>query len=154
MITISILGLDPFISEHYSADIHKKAAKLFGCSVEDIIVHAQESFLYHNGVDQTSWHTIIHVHAPSKYRSVAPQVAAYLLQALKGHIVHGAVEFYYFDESDRYESFDDTYPRYVTSANEVEPVVAASEEQQVYLGDAFKGVKLDQKGSQDPKVKK
>jgi len=153
MITISVMGLDPFICEHYSAAIHKRLPQLFGCAADELIVYAPESFLFHNGVDQTSWHTIVHVHAPSKYREKQARVAAYILRSLKDHIVHGAVEFYYFEEGDRYEAFDETYPRFVTAANEVALDEPEEEAKDVYLGDVFADVALEQPQEKRPKRK-
>jgi hypothetical protein len=54
-------------------------------------------FLLHDGVDQTSWHTIAHVHAPIQFKAKQNAVAAYLLQYLKTQVIHAAVEFYYYE---------------------------------------------------------
>ncbi len=145
MITISFLGLDPFTSEHLSKDIFAPLAAIFDCPTEDIIVYAPESFLFHNGVDQTLWHALIHVHAPQKYRDKQAEVAQYLLKKVKEHVIHSTVEFYYYDETDRYQSRDALYPNYVTEANAVNVENEQETTQEVYQGDVFSSLNLDKK---------
>jgi hypothetical protein len=138
MITISLLGLDPYVSQHVSQAIHAQLVKLYDLESDDVLVYAPESFLLHNGVDQTSWHTIAHIHAPAQLKSKQNAVAAYLLKYLKTQVIHVAIEFYYYEPGDRYQDYDKDYPKFVTEANQVaveEP--PETEEREIYQGDVF-----------------
>lgn len=155
MITITFLGLDPYTAQHISKDLYVKLGEVFHCQPEEIIVIGSEAMLFHNGVDQTLWHSLIHVNAPSSYQQYQAAVAKLLLSAIQTHIIHGAVEFYYYEPSNRIESLDDQYPRYVTESNLVNVEHADEEEQQeIYQGDAFSGVKIDIAVSETSKSKK
>jgi hypothetical protein len=156
MITISFLGLDPYTSQHISKDIYTKLAAIFHCDPEQILVYAPESMLFHNGVDQTLWQALIHVHAPTSYRTFQAQVADFLLKTVKTHIIHGAIEFYYYDAADRIESHDQEYPRFVTESNlvNVEEHEELDEEREVYQGDVFSKVNLDSINKMSEKSKK
>lgn len=156
MITISFLGLDPYTSQHISRDIYAKLAAIFKCDPEQIIVYAPESMLFHNGVDQTLWHALIHVNAPKTYRPYQAQAAEFLLKAVQAHIIHGAVEFYYYEAGDRIESHDAAYPRFVTEANlvNVEADDEHDDEREVFQGDVFSQVNLDSVYANSDKTKK
>jgi len=156
MITISFLGLDPYTSQHISKDIYTKLAAIFQCDPEQIIVYAPESMLFHNGVDQTLWHALIHVNAPKIYRPYQAQVADLLLKVVQTHIIHAAIEFYYYEAGDRIESHDDEYPRFVTEANlvNVEEDGEQEDEREIYQGDVFSKVNLDSVYPNTEKTKK
>ncbi|HAV20124.1 MAG TPA: hypothetical protein DCX17_03765 [Firmicutes bacterium] len=150
MITIAIIGLDPFIAERISHDIHARLAKIY--ATDDILVAASESYLFHDGVDQTDYHAFIQVFAPSKFRLSQDEVAKYLLTLIREHIIHGAIQFHYFEMEDRYATYDELYPRYVTSANavKVQPI-EASKVSDVFQGDIF--AEENKKTAKSPKNK-
>ncbi len=150
MITISLLGLDPYISQHVSKAIHGQLVKLLALENEELFVYAPESFLLHDGVDQTSWHTIAHVHAPIQFKAKQNAVAAYLLKYLKTQVIHAAVEFYYYEPGDRYQDYDQDYPKFITESNQVQLTEPPDEEAaEVYQGDVF----AQQAGPAQPKKK-
>ncbi len=154
MITISILGLDQYVVGHYSGENTAKLAKLFETSPDNIVFYAPESFLFHDGVEQTSWNTLIRVSAPSKYRKLQDLVAKYLLGTMEGVTIHCAVEFTYYQESDRYEKINKEYPRFITDANMV--AVEDEEEEPVdpdelYEGNIFADFEKAQKAAEKEK---
>jgi hypothetical protein len=138
MITISLLGLDPFLAQRVSHDIHKKLVGLFGCHSEDLLVYGSESYLFHDGVDQTNWHALVHVKAPIRYEKVQASVADYLVKRLQEQVIHIAIEFEYYDPKLRVASYNPDYPRFVNEANQVEVITPKKHViDEVYQGDVF-----------------
>lgn len=145
MITISILGLDQYVVGHYSSENGPQLAKLFETDPDNIMFYAPNSYLFHNGVEQTSWNTLVRVNAPIKYKPLQEVIAKYIISTLDGITIHVAVEFYYFKNEDSYEKINREYPRFITDDNlvyedEDEKEDAAEEEkseEQIYDGNIF-----------------
>ena len=148
MITITMIGLDQYTVAHYSKDHTKNLADLFETEEHDISFVSTDSLVFHEGVDQPSWNSIIKVNAPSKYEAVQKNVAKYLLNTLKDFSIHLAVEFYYFHDHDRFEYVNPDYPRFLTEKNiaNVEYEDEDSETTELYEGNVFEGFeeKLDE----------
>ena len=138
MITISLLGLDPFLAQRVSHDIHEKLMELFGCHSEDLLVYGPESYLFHDGVDQTNWHALILVKAPIRYEKAQAAVAAFLVKHLQEQVIHVVIEFEYYEEKFRVASYNPDYPRFVSEANQVEVITPKQDtSKEVYQGDVF-----------------
>ena len=58
MITISIYGLDQFTVGHYSGEHTANLAQLFETKEENISFYSPNAYVFHNGVEQTSWNAI------------------------------------------------------------------------------------------------
>ena len=119
MITIEIIGLDQYTIGHYSKDNTKNLANLFETSEDEICFYAPNSYLFHNGVEQTSWQTLVKVFAPHKFEVFQDKIADYLLKTLKNFSINVGVEFYYYEKKDRYEYHNEEYPLYIKSENVV-----------------------------------
>lgn len=119
MITISILGLDQYVTGHYSKDHTTNLASLFETSEDNISFYAPNSYIFHNGVEQTSWDSIVRVHAPTKFKVMEEKVAKYLLQTLKDFSINVAVEFYYYENENRHAYVNKDYPRFIKDDNMV-----------------------------------
>ena len=117
MITISILGLDQFVVGHYSREHTGNIAQLFECEEDAVNFYAPNSMVFHKGVEQTSWHTIVIVRAPSKYAPMEKGVADYLLKTLSNFSINIEVTFQYFEPGHRYEHTNNQYPRYIGEDN-------------------------------------
>ncbi len=117
MITIRILGLDQFVVGHYSKEHTANIAQLYESSEDLINFYAPNAMIFHNGVEQTSWSTIVIVNAPEKFRPFEKEVANYLLTTLSDFSIHLEIEFKYFNEGNRYERVNTQYPRYLASEN-------------------------------------
>ena len=167
MITIQILGLDQFVVGHYSADHTGNLAQLFETEENDINFYAPNSMIFHNGAEQTSWHTVVIVRLPEKFHPLEDAVADYLLKTLTEFSINVEVQFDYYEEHHRHVSINPNYPRYITSeqirdasldqdylpglgGEEEEPEEEAEGEapeeeidltdpEQVFLGNAFEG---------------
>lgn len=117
MITIQILGLDQFVVGHYSSDHTGSLAAAYGIEENEINFYAPNSMVFHNGAEQTSWHTLVIVRAPKRFESLEDKVADYLLKTLCEFSVHLDLQFDYYDESKRHTAFNPAYPRYIASEN-------------------------------------
>ena len=54
MINITLIGQDIYLASRIEKGMLSSLAKLYEVHEDEIIVSAQESFLYHDGVEQTS----------------------------------------------------------------------------------------------------
>lgn len=159
MITIQILGLDQYVIGHYSKDATADIANLLETSEDEINFYApNDSLLFHKGVEQTSWNTVIFVKIPRKYEPFEGKLANYLLTTLKDFSINVEVNFEYINESKSYEYVNSDYPRFLTEKNIVQVDMDDTDEDddcdcdphdradldyndpdQIYLGDAFDG---------------
>lgn len=119
MITISVLGLDQYVVGHYSKDHTKNIASLFEVGDEKVSFYAPNAYMFHEGVEQTSWDTIVRVHAPCKFRIFEDKVSKYLIQTLKEFTINLAIEFYYYEDENRHEYINTEYPRFLSEDNVV-----------------------------------
>ena len=164
MITIQILGLDQFVVGRYSRENLGNIAQAFECSEEDISFYAPNAMMFHNGVEQTSWNTVVVVLAPKKYRPLEAGAADVLMKTLSLFSINVDVVFQYFEESSHYSFVNKEYPRFITSEEirddyasmefgDVPEVMEGEENEgeeplaphmnpdtgEIYLGDAFEG---------------
>lgn len=172
MITISFLGLDQFVVGRYSKENSANIASLFETDEALLNFYAPSAMVFHHGVEQTSWNTIVIVRAPVKYKPLEAKVADYLLKTISSFSINIELEFEYFEQSSHYEHINDSYPRYIASDNivntedepedddccdEADPRDRAdldpNDPNQIYLGNAFEG--FDEKlANKDDKKKK
>lgn len=120
MITISVLGLDQFVVGRYSKDHSANLAQLFECTEDDIIFYSPNASIFHKGVDQTSWNTMVIVRAPHKYEAVMKQVGNYLLKTLSEFSINVQVEFAFYEGEHFKEKINEDYPRFIESENLVD----------------------------------
>jgi hypothetical protein len=128
MITISVLGLDQYVVGHYSKDHTANVANLLETDEDSINFFAPESVVFHNGVEQTSWNTIVVVRAPQKYNVFEKKLAEYLLKTLSEFSINLEIQFEYFEEGRHYERLNPGYPRFIAEDNLVNPEVEGVEE--------------------------
>lgn len=161
MITISILGLDQYVVGHYSKDNTSNLANLFEISDDEVNFYAPDSMVFHKGVEQTSWNTIVIVRAPKRCEAVESKIADYLIKTLSEFTINLEVNFEYFDEGKHYEHVNTAYPRFIEEKNLVDVETTAGDDlddadeddeepdprdradldpndpNQIYLGDVF-----------------
>ena len=148
MITVIVYGLDQFVVGRLSRELGPNLAKLYEVNEEEVIFIAPQDLVFHNGVEQTSWNLLIHVHAPKRTALVQDEVAEYLIKSIGEVAIHKTVEFYYYSEENRYQKIHDNYPRFITDDNLVdtdveydEDMEEGEEDDQIYTGDIFEGIK-------------
>ncbi len=144
MITITIYGLDQFVVGNLSKELTPKIAELYECDSDDIDFIAPEAMVFHKGVEQTSWNTLVRVHAPLKVKVLQNEVAQLIMSLVVGPTINVTVEFYYFSQDDRYERVNSSYPRFIADDNIVHADEEYSEdmeegegEEDIYTGDIF-----------------
>lgn len=146
MITVTLLGCDRYVAMQLSKESQKKLADLYEVDINEIIFYAPESFLIHNGVEQTSYQLSIVVHAPIRFSVIEKNVADFLSKACNDYAVHICIRFNYFDADHEYNYLDLDYPRYITETNMVnfdedEGEMSDDEEgEDPYLGNAFEAL--------------
>ena len=82
MVTISIYGLDQYVVGHYSKDHTKNLASLLEVDENDFVFYSPNAYVFHNGVEQTSWNTIVKVNAPEQCEKLEDKVANYIIKLL------------------------------------------------------------------------
>ena len=82
MVTISIYGLDQYTVGHYSKNHTKNLANLLEVDEDNVSFYSPDAYVFHNGVEQTSWNAIVKVNAPEKCESNEAKVAKYLIETL------------------------------------------------------------------------
>ena len=120
MITIIFYGLDQFVVGRLSRELAENVAKLYEVNSDDVIFVAPNDLVFHNGVEQTSWNLLIHVHAPKRSAMVQDDVAKFLLNSIGDIAIHKTIEFYYYPEDNRYEKINPDYPRFISEDNIVD----------------------------------
>ena len=138
MITISVIGLDQYVVGHYSKQHSKNLAALFETSEDNISFIAPDCYIFHNGVEQTSWNSIVRVTAPRQFEKLEANVAKYLLKTLKQFSINIRVEFFYFDKNHCYEFVNNEYPHFIKEENVVNVEEGELEEgEEIYDGNIF-----------------
>ena len=150
MITLTVYGLDPYVVGRLSQEMTPNLAQLYEVSEDEINFVAPTNMVFHKGVDQTSWNTIIRVNLPKKLLVLQDQAAEIIMQMVQGPTINVAVEFYYYSQDNRYEKLNNEYPRFITDDNLVdvenydESVYVEGEgEDEVYTGDIFEDFNKD-----------
>ncbi len=97
--------------------------------------------MYHEGVDQTSWNTLIRIHAPRQFDQFEDKITTYLFKTLADIAINIAVEFYYYDQNNRHERINKEYPRFITDANVVEiEDKHEHDDDELFDGNIFEGI--------------
>ena len=118
MITVSILGTDPYLVRQISKEMTSRLADIYECKKDDINFYAPECLFIHDGVEQNTWN--VWVHAPLKVKVMEKDAAKIIHEFMKDACINLAIEFYYYSQDNRYEFIDDTHPRFMTEDNSVE----------------------------------
>jgi len=144
MITITLLGTDPYLLKQLSKELTPVLANLYECKKDDIDFFAPEGFLVHDGVEQNSWNLLVKVEAPSKVKVLENKVATVLHKYIVDVIATNIeIRFSYYSLENRYTYINKESPRFVTEENSVyvdddDDCECENEEgEEPYLGDAF-----------------
>ncbi len=119
MIIVSLLGMDNYEAIETTKKLHKKLVEAYNISEEELEFFAPESFIIHNGIEQTNFRLNIKVEAPREYENKEKEISAIIFDALKDIAVHLRVLFSYFERKNEYLKLDDSYPAYMTDNNTV-----------------------------------
>lgn len=139
MITINVYGLDQYTVGHYSKEHTSNLAQLFEVGEDEIIFMSPNNYVFHNGVEQTSWNAIIKVSAPEKCEQLEEKAAKYLIETFKVFSINLTVKFKYFHSHHEYNYVNKEYPRFITEDNVVN-TEESDESEELYEGNVFEGM--------------
>lgn len=146
MITVIFYGLDEFVVGRLSRELGPLVAKLYEVNEEEVVFVGPNNMLFHNGVEQTSWNILMHVHAPKKVSVLEDQMASLLLEGIGEVAIHKTVEFYYYSQDNRHTKINKDYPRFIKEDNLVDidqPYTEKEEgegEDEIFTGNIFEGL--------------
>ncbi len=118
MITFTFIGSDRYVVGEYSRDVTKKLASLLEAKEEDILFLAPEYYVYHSGVEQTSYQVLLEIKLDEKYRPLEKLVVEFIKKTTAAFIIHLSIRFIYFKDK-AINIIQHDYPRYITEENEV-----------------------------------
>ena len=141
-------GLDQFVVGNLSRELTPLVAKLYEVDEDEVIFIAPQAMVFHKGTEQTSWNILILVNAPKKVSVLQDQMAELMLHGIGEVAIHVIVEFTYYSQDDRYTKINSDYPRYISDENLVgiddeypEELEEGEEDDEIYTGDIFEGIK-------------
>lgn len=120
MITVSIIGVDPFMVRQISKAMTSKIAALYEVQIDDVNFYAPECLYIHNGVEQNTWNVLVKVNAPLKVKVLEEKAVRVIREYMLDACVNLAIEFYYYSQDNRYEFINPTHPRFMTEENTVD----------------------------------
>ena len=86
MITVSLLGMDYYLAIEATEKLHNALLSIYRIKDEDLIFFAPDSFLIHDGIEQTSFRLNIKVEAPIGYEDKEREVRDYLIDRVLNEI--------------------------------------------------------------------
>lgn len=156
MVFIRIDGADQYLAMEFSQVVEPKIVEELKIKEDDIAFICPECFFVHKGQEQTSFHTLLTVKIPTKYKSHEKKLAEILFKELNNLTVHSHILFEYFDEKEEYDQINGDYPTYMDSTNMVKAEQEEDEEttdaQQPYMGNVFE--ELDNFVAKHPEMTK
>lgn len=123
MIIISLLGMDHYNAIDVTKKLHQGLVEIYGCEDDELLFYAPQSFLIHNGVEQTSFILHIDVDAPETYISKEEEVRDFLSESLTDIAIHFHFNFRYFAPEHEHLVANEDYPLYMTEDNMVKASV-------------------------------
>lgn len=119
MIIVSILGMDHYEAISRTRALHKKLVDIYEVADTEIEFFAPESFIIHDGFEQTSFRLNIQVEAPYDDADKEEEVKDIIFDTLKDLAIHMRVVFKYFEPEHEYIKIDPDYPEYMSDKNTV-----------------------------------
>lgn len=121
MIIIKCFGVDPYVAAAYSKRYIPLVKERFHIE-DDIVVIAPDEYIYHDGVEQTSWQAILEVIISPKYRPIEADLAHALISYLTEEIVNVRLYFTYIEDERVYKFENKDYPKFVVDKEGKEEV--------------------------------
>ena len=143
MITIVVLGLDPYLLRQISKLATPKLAELYECKKDDIDFFSPEGLLVHDGVEQNTWNINVRVSAPLKVKVLEDKAVKVIRQFLKDTCVNMEITFNYYSQDNHYVFLSEDHPRFITEENSVyeedeyNEFIENNSDEEPYLGDIF-----------------
>lgn len=131
MIIVSILGMDYYEAIEKTEGLHDKLAAAYHVEKNQLEFFAPQSFIIHDGIEQTSFRLNINIEAPYGTEDREEEVRDILFDHFKNTAIHMRVFFRYFDPEHEYLKIDEEYPEYMTPSNVVKAERAHRHEEEV-----------------------
>lgn len=131
MIIIKCYGVDPYVTGAYSKKYIPLVKKRFSITDEFIVI-APDEYIFHDGVEQTSWQAIIEVIISPRYQKIEKDLAHALISYFSEEVVNIRLFFNYVEEKSFYTLENKDYPPFV-----VDDGKETEEEIKPYTGDVF-----------------
>ncbi len=119
MITVSILGMDYYEAISRTKALHKKLVEAYGIEDNELEFFAPNSFIIHDGFEQTSFRLNIKIEAPYEEQDKEEIIKDIVFDTLKDLAIHLRVVFSYFEPEHEYIKIDPDYPEYMSEKNTV-----------------------------------
>jgi hypothetical protein len=138
---IEIFGLDKYVVATLSEQLHLPLIKLTKVNEKDLFFSVFESMIFHQGVDQNAWHTIIRIFLVEANMKYQEEIKALFVEALKDQTIHLHFEFYPQLNQNIHHVIREDYPLFVSESNAVkiqedlDPLIT----QEIFHGNVFEG---------------
>ena len=141
---IEIFGLDKYVVASLSRELQPSILKLTQLESSQLYFAVHETLIFHNGVDQNAWHTMVKVQLEPAHTQHQSALVKLLTEALKPHTIHVHVEFYLQPTSQSTHLLRDDYPLFVSETNQVNLDLQEEENpKEIYHGNIFAGKEND-----------
>jgi hypothetical protein len=152
---IEIFGLDKYVVATLSEQLHEPLIKLTKVNEKDLFFSVFESMIFHQGVDQNAWHTIIRIFLVESDMKYQEEMKTLFIEALKDQTIHLHFEFYPQSKQNIHHVIREDYPLFVAESN----AVKIEEEltpltQDIFHGNVFEGKEKDLETITIPSKKK
>lgn len=137
MIIVSILGMDYYEAIEKTEGLHTKLSEAYHIPDNQLEFFAPQSFIIHDGIEQTSFRLNIKIEAPIGTEDKEAEVRDILFDHFKNTAIHMRVLFTYFDPDREYLKIDDEYPEYMTPNNVVKAERQHQEEEEESAQEEF-----------------
>ena len=152
---IEIFGLDKYVVATLSEELHLPLINLTKVNENDLFFSVFESMIFHCGVDQNAWHTIIRIFLVETDMKYQEEIKTLFIKALKDQTIHLHFEFYPQLKQNIHHVIREDYPLFVSESNavkieeELDPLA-----QDIFHGNVFEGKEKELENIIKPTKKK
>ena len=136
---IEIFGLDKYVVATLSEQLHLPLIKLTKVNEKDLFFSVFESMIFHRGVDQNAWHTVIRIFLVETDMKYQEELKALFVEALKDQTIHLHFEFYPQLKQNIHHVIREDYPLFVSESNAVNIEEVEPTPQEIFNGNVFEG---------------
>ncbi len=138
MVIVTIKGMDVYHIMKKTKELHPALVSLYNLkNEEDLIFYAQEGYVTHNGVDQTSFVLFVYIDADKEYKGKEKEVTRKIKQILSDTAIHFYFRFTYKDKDEELLLKDDSYPLYMKDDNMVKVDSDHDHDEEPFMGDVI-----------------
>jgi len=151
---IEIFGLDKYVVATLSEQLHLPLIKLTKVNEKDLFFSVFESMIFHRGVDQNAWHTVIRIFLIETDMKYQEELKALFVEALKDQTIHLHFEFYPQLKQNIHHVIREDYPLFVSESNAVNIEEVEPTPQEIFHGNVFEGKEKELDSMIQPTKKK